>query len=129
MNIQDQLKAIADEWQGASTDNRAVVLLTIEQKPDEEKENVTNSVISGVIQGKASLVIDAFQHIIEDERKSNDLGRAIRKAQSRVALNHLSVLLDKLLGSDEKTSEEQREDTEEQSADAATEQGEEASHE
>lgn len=129
MNIQEQLKSIADEWQGASTDNRAVVLLTIEQKPDEEKENVTNSVISGVIQGKASLVIDAFQHIIEDESKSNDLGRVIRKAHSRVALNHLSSFLDKLLGSDEKTSEEQRENTEEQPTNAATEQGEEASHE
>ena len=122
MEIQEKFKAIADEWVGKEDENRNRVVVVIAVDKD-------SNTIGGVVQGKASLAVDAFTHIIEDEDKKNSLGRVIRRAQTRAALRHFSGLLDKLLGHVDETSEEQKEEAEEQTETTAKEQGEEASHE
>lgn len=126
MEIQERFNAIADEWVGKEEENRnrAVVVLAIEK--DSEGKNGT---IAGVIQGRASNIVDAFTQIIEDTDKDNQLGRVLRKAQHRVAMHSFCRLVDRVLSCDEKEDEEQREDTGEQPETTAEEQGKEASHE
>ena len=122
MEIQERFKAITDEWVGKEEENRnrAVVVIAI------DKDTET---ISGVIQGRSSLVVGALTQIIKNESKDNLLGRLLRKAQTRAALHHMSDFLGKLLGDDEKGSEKSQEGEKEQSETAAEKQGGEASHE
>lgn len=109
MNINEQLRKIADEFIGEKdNDNRAVVLLTVEVRPNPEKEGMTDSILQECVQGNAGVIIDAFQHLIEDTSKENQLGRCIRKAQSRAELHHLLGTLERIFG-DEKKSDTEKE--------------------
>lgn len=85
--MNENLQKAITEWQKENDENRAIIMIAIEEIAENEEEGKTTSSINSAIIGKHCDLVNAFKGLMSDKR--SPLRDIIKEAQVRMKIDKL----------------------------------------